>query len=202
MRYQGNGRTIRIPVRTIQRQLPAAEDEPRPLLTGPDRDQAQVVEAGPEVDARPEVEAKAEVEAEAKEQVEDKERAFEWQAELGDVRRRFERRAERQIREERWRLLHRLLTVADNLERALDHADAGDPLRAGVQLTLNDLMKQLAQEGVEPIQTLGQPFDPHLHEAVSTDGSDGDTVIKVLQTGYTLNGALLRPARVVVGRRM
>jgi molecular chaperone GrpE len=201
MRYQGNGRTIRIPVRTIQRQLPAAEDEPRPLLTGPDRDQAQVVEAGPEVDLRPD-EARAEVEAEAREQVEDKERAFEWQAELGDVRRRFERRAERQIREERWRLLHRLLTVADNLERALYHADADDPLRAGVQLTLNDLMKQLAQEGVEPIQTLGQPFDPHLHEAVSTDGSGGDTVIKVLQTGYTLNGALLRPARVVVGRRM
>ena len=98
-------------------------------------------------------------------------------------------------------MLLRLLTVADNLERALDHADADDPLRAGVQLTLNDLMKQLAQEGVEPIQTLGQPFDPHVHEAVATDGSGGDRVIKVLQTGYTLNGELLRPARVVVGRR-
>jgi molecular chaperone GrpE len=202
MQYRGNGRTIRIPVRTIQRQLPAVEDEPRPLLSGPGRDQQQVVEARPDVEVRPEVEVKAEVGEEAKVQVEDrKERAFEWQTVPEEILRRFERRAERQIRDERWRLLHRLLTVADNLERALDHADPDDPLRAGIQLTLDDLTKQLAQEGVEPVQSLGQSFDPHLHEAVATDGSGGDTVTKVLQKGYTLDGELLRPARVVVGRR-
>jgi len=184
-------------VHTVKRQLPAAEDESRPLLTGPEHDYQDVTEA------RAEVEARAGVEAEDKDEVTDStERAFLRQTALEDVRRRFERQAERQIRDERWRLLNRLLTVADNLERALDHAPAGDPLRAGVQLTLDDLMRQLAQEGVEPIQALGQRFDPHLHEAIATDGPGGDVVKKVLQTGYTLNGELLRPARVVVGRRI
>jgi molecular chaperone GrpE len=116
------------------------------------------------------------------------------------VRRRIEHRAQQQIQEERARLLNRLLGVADNLERALAHAATDDPLRAGVQLTLHDLINQMAQEGVEPIQALGQPFDPNLHEAVATDGTGGDRVVKVVQTGYTLDGELLRPARVVVGR--
>lgn len=188
MRSQSNGRTIKIPVRTVRRQLPTAEDESRPLLTGPEHDYREIIEA------------KAEVEAEDRDEVTDSTaRAFLQQTALEDIRRRFERQVERQIRDERWRLLNRLLTVADNLERALDHAPVEDPLRVGVQLTLDDLMSQLAQEGVEPIQALGQRFDPHLHEAIATDGPGGDVVKKVLQTGYTLNGKLLRPARVVVG---
>ncbi len=195
MRSQSNGRTIKIPVRTVRRQLPTAEDESRPLLTGPEHDYQEVIEA------KAEVEARAEVEAEDRDEVTDSTaRAFLRQTALEDIRRRFERQAERQIRDERWRLLNRLLTVADNLERALDHAHVEDGLRAGVQLTLDDLMSQLAQEGVEPIQALGQPFDPHLHEAIATDGPGGDVVKKVLQMGYTLDGKLLRPARVVVGR--
>jgi molecular chaperone GrpE len=96
-------------------------------------------------------------------------------------------------------LVNRLLSIADNLERALAHADSKDPLYAGVRLTFDDLMEQLKKEGVRPIPALGRSFDPNLHEAVATDGSGGNTVVKVLDTGYMLNGNLLRPARVVVG---
>jgi len=93
-----------------------------------------------------------------------------------------------------------MLSVADDLERALSHADKTDPLRAGVELTLGSLLKQLRQEGVEPIQALGQRFDPNLHEAVASDGSGADQVVKVVRAGYNLDGELLRPAQVIVGR--
>jgi molecular chaperone GrpE len=117
-----------------------------------------------------------------------------------EVRRRAEHQAKQQIGQERDRLLKRMLSVADDLERAISHADKTDPLRAGVELTRNGVLKQLCQEGVEPIQALGRRFDPNLHEAVSTDGTGVDHVVKVLRTGYSLNGELLRPAQVVVGR--
>jgi molecular chaperone GrpE len=150
------------------------------------------------------VDAKPEVEAEVSDWEEQAERL---QAEIERVRTFAEQKArelaERKVsmllNQERQRLLTRLLSVADNLERALDHADENDALRAGVQLSLDDLRKQLAQEGVEPIQAQGQTFDPNLHEAVATDGSDGRTIVQVLQTGYLLQGELLRPSRVVVG---
>jgi molecular chaperone GrpE len=154
---------------------------------------------GPENCEKAIVEAKAEVEAKV---ADFRERATRWQAEAEDVRQRTERRAEMRIHQERQRLLTRLLEVADNLERALAHADVNDPLRAGVQLTLDDLRSQLAQEGVEPIQALGQSFDPNFHEAIATDGTGGETVAQVLQTGYMLDGVLLRPARVILGEAL
>jgi molecular chaperone GrpE len=168
--------------------LPATEVHPRALLTQDGGCEEAVAETRDRV--------KAEVEAKVADW---KERALRLQAETENARKRAERRAGTQVRRERQRLLSRLLTVADNLERALAHATADDPLYDGVRLTWSDLRSQLAQEGVEPIQALGQLFDPNLHEAVAADGSGGDTVVEVVQTGYTLDGELLRPARVVVG---
>jgi molecular chaperone GrpE len=129
-----------------------------------------------------------------------------WKAEVArlrnrevDVRRQAEHKAESQVSQERNRLLARLLAVGDNLERALAHADEDDPLYAGLRLVLDDLLAQLKMEGVDPISALGNAFDPNLHEAVTTDGTGGHTVVKVLQTGYVRDGELVRPARVVVG---
>jgi molecular chaperone GrpE len=116
-----------------------------------------------------------------------------------DVRRQALHQAELSIHEERQRLLEHMLGVADNLERALAHADEHDPLYAGVRLSLDDLLGKLAKEGVEPLKAVGKTFDPNVHEAVAVDGSGGSRVVKVLETGYTLNGELLRPARVIVG---
>ncbi len=239
MVYSRNGRTIKIPVQNIGRQLPAAGQESPPPLMGPHHVPDKAVETEPEVgdadwqaqvfELQSEVEhwkaqafqlrtaledwkrqasgSQAEVES-WKAQVSDlRGEVGSWKAQLArlqareaEVRRRAEHQVELQVREERERLLTRLLTVADNLERALSHADENDPLYAGVRLTLDDLLGQLAKEAVEPIRALGKPFDPNFHEAVATDGSGGATVVRVLRTGYTLNGELLRPARVVVGR--
>lgn len=97
-----------------------------------------------------------------------------------------------------------LLPVLDNLDRALeagrDDPQAGD-LVAGVDMVRAQMVQVLADHGVEALSSLGQPFDPNFHEAVlqqtSTEHPPG-TVITDLQRGYTYNGRVVRPAKVVV----
>jgi molecular chaperone GrpE len=95
----------------------------------------------------------------------------------------------------------RMIEVADNLERALLHSGEGDPLYPGVRATLQQLLAALRQEGVEQIAVEpGAAFDPQVHEAISGYAADvtHDTVAEVTQAGYTLDGQVLRPARVIV----
>ena len=184
MTDRDNGRTVKIPVRLARHQLPTADVQSRPLLEGPSDSRRDVVQELPEKELA----------------VDDSQLTISPpQLESDIASKHAARRAEREIEDERRRLLTRMLSVADNLERALTHAAEGDALYTGIQLTLEDLRRQLAQEGVQRIEALGQRFDPHLHEAVATDGSDGEAVVGILRNGYTLNGKLLRPARVVVG---
>ena len=124
-------------------------------------------------------------------------------AELENTKKRLERRYADQAEEEKKRLLRNFLTVADNLERALAHSDAashGGSLRDGVKLTYQELQRLLRQEGVEPLEAMGQPFDPYYHEAVLTIACDDevDTVVEERQKGYLYRGQLLRPAKVEV----
>jgi molecular chaperone GrpE len=100
-------------------------------------------------------------------------------------------------------LVRELLPVLDNLERALDHADEGDPLLAGLRLVHSDLVGVLQRSGVEAFDPRGEAFDPTLHEALSTRPQDGEhpgTVVEVVEKGYRLNETILRPARVVVSQ--
>jgi molecular chaperone GrpE len=105
-------------------------------------------------------------------------------------------------------LVKDLLPSVDNLERAVDHArksgeEAASGLLEGVELVLRELHSVLAKHGVIPIEALGQPFDPALHEAMAQvpDGSQPPgTVVEVFQRGYLLRARLLRPARVVVSK--
>ncbi|MFB0533425.1 MAG: nucleotide exchange factor GrpE [Anaerolineae bacterium] len=124
------------------------------------------------------------------------------QAEMANFKKRLERRYEEQIEEEKKHLLLKFLSVADNLERALNHADLHDDgLRDGIQLTYQELQHLLAQEGVERIAPEGQPFDPSYHEAVAiipTSEAEADTVVAEIQKGYLYRDQLLRPARVHV----
>ncbi len=129
--------------------------------------------------------------------------ALRLQAEMENFRKRQRRLAQDEVVSERERLLRGMLSVADNLERALaeSHADSG--LRRGVEVTYNGLMQWLCQQGVERLQSRGEPFDPARHEAISTVpretyGVRPQTVVEVMEEGYTLNGRLLRPAKVVV----
>ncbi|MBB4265284.1 nucleotide exchange factor GrpE [Roseospira visakhapatnamensis] len=104
-----------------------------------------------------------------------------------------------------------LLSVADNMERALaaapEEARAADPhlknLAVGVEMTAKEFMGALGQYGVAKVEAMGQPFDPNLHQAVQEmENKDvpAGTVVQVYQAGYVIHDRLLRPAMVVVSR--
>ena len=124
------------------------------------------------------------------------------QAEMANFKKRLERRYGEQVEEEKKQLLLRFLSVADNLERALNHSDLNeDDLRDGIQLTYQELQHLLAREGVEQMAPEGQPFDPSYHEAaaiIPTSKAEADTVVAEIQKGYLYRDQLLRPARVHV----
>ena len=94
-----------------------------------------------------------------------------------------------------------VIEAVDNLERALETAESGDGLAAGVEMVLGGLRETLKRNGIEQVDPKGEKFDPHRHEALSTqaaEGAESGVVLEVLQKGYTLGEQLIRPARVVV----
>lgn len=100
-------------------------------------------------------------------------------------------------------LLKQVLPVLDDLQRALANVPADQAESAfvhGVQMVERKFMGALERAGVAPLEAMGQPFDPSLHEAVDiVPGSTASTVVDVFQPGYRLGSTLLRPAIVRVG---
>jgi molecular chaperone GrpE len=105
-------------------------------------------------------------------------------------------------------LVRELLPVLDNLERALATASDVDgdssPVVEGVRLVRADLVGVLERTGVESFDPSGEPFDPTVHEALSTrpapEGVHPGVVMDVVEKGYRLNDSVLRPARVIVSQ--
>jgi molecular chaperone GrpE len=121
-------------------------------------------------------------------------------AELENSRKRQERERTRLVQLASERLVRELLPVLDNLERALEVE--GD-IREGVEATREQLLAVLEQEGLVPVASDGESFDPAVHEAVMGQPSEEyeeDTVIMTLERGYVLNGKPIRPAKVVVAK--
>lgn len=122
------------------------------------------------------------------------------QAEMGDLRARWQRRFAGEAEQEKQRLLRSFLPFADHLQWAVQH---GDGSATALRPMLNDFLHTLEMEGVKPLEAAGQPFDPALHEAVSVTSADGvepGTVVDVLNAGYRYQDVLLRPARVRVSQ--
>jgi molecular chaperone GrpE len=123
-------------------------------------------------------------------------------AEFDNSRKRQERDRARILEAASEKLVQELLPVLDNLDRALE--SEGD-IRAGVQATREQLAEVLANEGLLPVSSDGQPFDPNVHEAVmgqpSEEHEEG-TVLQTFQRGYLLNGRAIRPAKVVVAKQV
>ncbi|HET9323413.1 MAG TPA: nucleotide exchange factor GrpE [Gaiellaceae bacterium] len=123
------------------------------------------------------------------------------QAEFDNYRKRTARDQQSLVARAHERLAKELLPVLDDLERALEAAEAHEEakLEEGVALVARSLADVLRKEGLEEVPTDGR-FDPHVHEALLTQPSSEDegTVIEVLQKGYRLGDRVLRPARVVV----
>lgn len=125
-------------------------------------------------------------------------------AEMDNLRKRLEKHYAGEARREKQRFLRQILPLIDHLEMVVKHSES-DPklLQQGVQMILQDLMRTLEMEGVKPIKSVGERFDPFVHEAVEvveTTDVPPDTVVDEVQRGYTYQGDLLRPARVRVAR--
>lgn len=122
-------------------------------------------------------------------------------AEFENSRKRQERDRERIFSLASERLVQEMLPVLDNLDRALE---AGGDIREGVLATRDQLADVLANEGLLPVASDGQPFDPNVHDAVmgqpSEEHEEG-TIIQTFQRGYLLNGKPIRPAKVVVAKQ-
>jgi molecular chaperone GrpE len=126
-------------------------------------------------------------------------------ADLENLRKRQKRELEDAKLESKQKVLKEMLPVVDNLERAIEHAVAGSGTNAiveGVQLVLRQLMTAFERLGVTPVDAMGQPFDPNLHEAISQVESEAPpgSVVQVLQKGYKSGDRLIRPALVVVAK--
>jgi len=126
--------------------------------------------------------------------------------ETDELRQRLARNADERVTREKAAFISSLLPVVDNLQRAVEAAEAGGPqgpLLDGLRGTISGFEAALAQAGAEPVEALGQTFDPELHEAVDTlevePELDGQVTAQYGR-GYRLGGQLLRPARVQVGR--
>ena len=162
---------------------------------------AEQPEGEEELDAEPE-EPESELDAARRERAEYLALAQRSQADFENYRKRAAKEAAAAGRRAKGGLVAELLPVVDNLERAL--ASAGEQeehLAAGVRLVHSELIAVLARNGVEQFDPAGEKFDPSFHEALSTReeaGAGAGVVVDVVEKGYSLNGAVLRPARVVV----
>ena len=128
-------------------------------------------------------------------------------AEAQNVRRRAEKDVESAHKYALEKFAGALLPVADNLERTLEVADRSNeavkPLLEGVELTHKTLLDALKRFQIEQIDPLGAPFDPQFHEAVSmvdNPAAEPNSVLHVMQKGFTLSGRLLRAAIVMVAK--
>lgn len=172
-----------------------------PLVTQPGEESVQSNASEPATSAEGDSEALQVAVAEAQEKV------LRTQAEMQNLRRRVDRDIENAHKFALEKFVAELLPIVDNLERAIAAIDPEvEQFRAvgeGVELTLKSLLDVLERNKVEQLNPYGQNFDPEFHQAMSMVPSTevaANTVMEVVQKGYSLNGRLVRPAMVVVSR--
>lgn len=129
------------------------------------------------------------------------------EAEMVNLRRRVEKDVENAHKFGQEKFSKELLSVADNLERAIlstegDTANV-ESIREGVEMTLKGLLDTFKKFNIEEVNPEGEPFDPQVHQAMSmveNPDVEPNTVIAVMQKGYLLHGRLIRPAMVMVSK--
>ena len=128
------------------------------------------------------------------------------QSETDETRQRLNRAADERAQRDKADFIAGLLPVLDNLQRATEAAETGsssEVIAEGVRRTAASFENALTAAGVEPIDAVGQMFDPELHEAIETvevAPEDEGRVVAQHTRGYKIGDRLLRPARVKVGR--
>ncbi|GBD12004.1 Protein GrpE [bacterium HR24] len=127
------------------------------------------------------------------------------EADFANYKKRVEQEREETRRFANASLIINILPVLDDLERALQSLDArlaGLTWFDGIRLIYRKLQAVLESAGVKEIPADGQPFDPRYHEAIHYAEGDEGKVLAVVQKGYTLHDRVLRPALVIVGKRL
>ena len=128
------------------------------------------------------------------------------QRETDETRQRLNRSADERAAGEKARFIAALLPAMDDLERAIEAVSGNAPRDAmleGIRRIATSFQSALSTAGVEPIDAVGEEFNPELHEAVDTEETGGDMdgrVIEEYSRGFRMGDRLLRPARVKVGR--
>jgi len=129
------------------------------------------------------------------------------QAEFENYKKRIDREKSEFAQFASAELMKELLNALDSFDLALQNAAkeaGGQNTLRGFELIYKQLQDTLTRFGLKPIEAKGKPFDPNIHQAVSTEVSEeleDNTVIQEMRKGYTLNGRLLRPAMVSVSKR-
>ena len=126
-------------------------------------------------------------------------------AELENFKKRLTKEKDDFVQFANERLLQELIQIEDNLERALEVPNATlESLKEGVEMIQKQFSTFLKNQKVEPIEAIGKAFDPTLHEVLNQQESEEheeNTVIEEYSKGYTLNGRILRPAKVVISKK-
>jgi molecular chaperone GrpE len=173
-----------------------------PEVAGNDADGVTEVETGTAVAEPPTVEqllAAAQAEAE-----DYKDRWLRSQAEFANARKRMEKQRLDAYGNATANVIDKLLPIVDDFDRAMENLPAeieGHSWLEGIQLVQRKLLATLDTFNVTPIEAVGQPFDPNLHEAITqemTDAYESGVVCRVLQTGYKIGDRVIRPSLVVV----
>jgi molecular chaperone GrpE len=174
---------------------PSTETDPDPAVTA--GESIPVENATPEAAADPLAHAQAEADKW-------KDLAYRSQAELDNFRKRATREAQETRAYANGEILRSILPILDNFEMGLEAARAESEksmIFMGMQMVHRQFLEFLKDFGVQEIESLGKPFDPNVHEAVSqevtTEHADG-SIIRVTRRGYRLKERMLRPASVIV----
>ncbi|WP_235848926.1 MULTISPECIES: nucleotide exchange factor GrpE [Bacillaceae] len=128
------------------------------------------------------------------------------QADYENFRRRTRQEKEADAKYRSQRLAEELLPAMDNFERALNiqvESEEATSLLEGMEMVYRQLKDALKKEGVEPVESVGMPFDPHFHQAVmqvEEEGYDSNVVVEELQKGYKIKDRVIRPAMVKVNQ--
>ncbi len=126
------------------------------------------------------------------------------QADFENYRRMFEAEVSRRVMGVKEGLMLALITIKEDLERAIEAAAEDSPLLEGVKMVAENFKAVLAKEGLEEIEALGAKFDPNLHEAfsyVSKEDCEDGIITAVIRKGYKLDGKVIRASLVEVNKR-
>jgi molecular chaperone GrpE len=183
---------------------PTESEKAEPVMNEEEKEKVESLTAPND----PLVRAEAELKEARTESAEWQDRFLRKAAEFENFRKRTDKEKADSAMRVKSSLLQEFLPIVDAFERALESMDQGkgvlnelDQYHEGVELLYKQLLDTLGRVGVVPIESEGQPFDPHLHEALSRKESpdyEEDTVIQELRRGYLFKDRLLRPAQVIV----